>query len=46
MKSVQLYILSHDLVSGSDIMPCNKSINHKWFTGLVSLRNDVHLNVA
>ena len=26
--SILRYYLSHDIVSGNDIMPCNKLINH------------------
>ena len=30
--SVKKWYLSHDTASGSEITPCNKPINHQWFT--------------
>ena len=37
---------SHDVASGSDIMPCNEINKPLVFTDFVTLRNDVHYNVA
>ena len=39
-------ILSHGVVSGSDITPCNKIDIPLVASDLVTLRNDVHYNIV